>query len=257
MPARPSATWERPIEVQIVDQTKQKKLQIVSDTQLRQLEEKVEEVKRKAQFLSRETVRVQKESRATVTDLTRNGDNRPEKRGSSKEKAQKKRSFGEKSNDLALQRPQPLDPAVAAGSGVSTISEYIPNVEAGSITALNTDRLSYFTFFERVNTQLRNRWVENVRMIAERANQATLSSLASRTRHTEVEVVLDTKGYLFEVNIMKSSGYEPLDRAAKMAFQDAQPFLNPPMDLIDRDDNMIRLYYGFTVEFAPRFMAGP
>ncbi|HMN69995.1 MAG TPA: hypothetical protein PKC28_15745, partial [Bdellovibrionales bacterium] len=47
--------------------------------------------------------------------------------------------------------------------GQSSIAEFIPGIEEGAFTALNTDQFTYYTFFARMNEQVRNRWVSAVR----------------------------------------------------------------------------------------------
>lgn len=246
------------IAIEILDQRQEERTK-VTDPDLDRLEKAVEEIQKRAQFLSKETVRVKKQTKASVTDHTRNRKGKdPNARQDRQALARKKRAT-ENRDLLGLSLPlMTTDPSEqTSAAGVSTISEHIPNIETGSITALNADRLSYYTFFERINGQLRNHWVDHIREIAEGLSAPALSRMAMYPRITEVEIVLDIKGYLFEVNILKSSGSELIDRAAIMAFHESTPYLNPPQDLVSKEDNMIRLYYGFRVEFTPRLMAGP
>jgi hypothetical protein len=51
------------------------------------------------------------------------------------------------------------------------------------------------------------------------------------TRATFVEVTLDGSGGLMRVVVTKTSGLNFIDHSAMTAFQEAQPFANPPPDL--------------------------
>jgi hypothetical protein len=256
------------VEFEVVEQRAPLTRPIVTDLKIEDLRRQVENLRRKlvdAQsedtLLSRNRVRVDRQTVAPRTGPTVNRSGRAPP--SSPPPARSRRAQGavaRPGGDLTVEKGQRLDVLAldpANLEGVSTLSEDIPNIETGSITSLNTDRIRYYTFFERLNGQLRNRWVPHIRRVSTRANPQALLELASRDRVTEIEVVLDSRGYLFETNVLKSSGVAALDLAAVSAFAETQPYLNPPLELIDPDDNMLRLYYSFRVEFRPRHLAGP
>lgn len=138
--------------------------------------------------------------------------------------------------------------------GASTMGEYIPGVKEGAFTALNSDRFTYYTFFARLNEQLRPRWISLVRDFANRLGPSTLAELAEIERATEIEIVLDRSGGFLKSYIYKSSGFRELDDAAVKAFTSAAPFPNPPQAMIE-SDGAIHLRYGFVVQWQPHHLA--
>ena len=65
-------------------------------------------------------------------------------------------------------------------------------------------------------------------------------------RSTVVEVTLDGSGGLMKVVVTKTSGLNFIDHSAMTAFQEAQPFDNPPPDLAKL--KCFRFRFGLTIE---------
>lgn len=139
--------------------------------------------------------------------------------------------------------------------GGSSISERIPGVEEGAFTALNTDQLTYYTFFARVNEQMRNRWVSMIREYVYSLSQEEFEKLSRNEKETVVEIILSQSGEYVRSILHRSSKVRPLDEAAIQAFQMAAPFLNPPKGLVEAD-GFIHLKYLFTITFRPPFGPG-
>lgn len=139
--------------------------------------------------------------------------------------------------------------------GGSTISEHIPGIDEGAFTALNTDQLTYYTFFARVNEQVRNRWVGMIRNYMASLSQEQLQSLSRTDRQSVVEIVLSKSGEFIRALLHTSSSVKPLDLAATESFRMAAPFLNPPQGLVEAD-GFIHLRYVFMVRFKPHFGPG-
>lgn len=133
-------------------------------------------------------------------------------------------------------------------TGQSTRGEFIPGLQQGSFTALNTDQFTYYTFFSRMNEQIRPRWVSRLRDFAFMQNQMDLQKLSQYPRTTQVEFVLDRTGKLLETIVHLTSSYRSLDIAATDAFKDSAPINNPPEGLVGADGK-IRLFYNFTVHW--------
>jgi protein TonB len=136
----------------------------------------------------------------------------------------------------------------------STIAEHIPNVKRGGFTVLNTDQFTYYSFFNRVNEQIRMRWTGKIRRVSNSLHPKIINQLALLGRETRVELVLSKTGDFVSVFVDQTSGAEILDRAATDALIEATPFLNPPLDLVDTD-GFIRLNYSFFVEWQGRQLA--
>jgi TonB family protein len=134
--------------------------------------------------------------------------------------------------------------------GPSSIAEYIPGVEQGDFTSLNTDQFTYYSFFARLNEQVRNRWVMLVREYTDRLTQRDLENLARMERQTVVEIILGPGGDFSTSVLHNSSGDVNLDQTTVEAFRKAAPFLNPPKGMIEAD-GYIHLKYGFHVRFRP------
>lgn len=126
--------------------------------------------------------------------------------------------------------------------------DYIEDVERGDRTMLNTKEYKHAWFFNRVKAQVQQRWRA---VDAHRRNDPHGRIYGVRDRLTVVQVVLKPDGYLEEIYIVKDSGVSFLDDAAIQAFQDAQPFANPPPDLQDKDGR-IRFRFSFYLEISSR-----
>ncbi|MBC86425.1 MAG: hypothetical protein CL677_04535 [Bdellovibrionaceae bacterium] len=235
-----------PQDIEVVyTQAPQKKIekkQVVSD--LEQLEEKVNQLQKAVTRLSKKNLRVSEESVASRTaNKTVNRSPTPSQRSTPQEKSKRNRGPGRKLS------PSPLNPQRV--SGFSTSSDYIPNVKIGSATALNADQFTYYTYFERIKSQLRPRWVNRIRRSVALLSPTDLRSLSHTTQYTEIEVILDSAGFLKDIILVRASDSKGLDEAALQSFEEISPILNPPEGMIG-DDGLIRIYYSFNVQLAPR-----
>jgi protein TonB len=149
----------------------------------------------------------------------------------------------------------PSSPSVGrqVALGGSTNGEYLPFVKEGSFTSLNTDQFLYYTFFNRVNEQIRSRWVTAIREFSGTLSHADVLRLSKLQRETQIEVLLQPDGYLKGVVIGKPSGEPGLDQAAVIAFRKTAPFLNPPIEM-KGEDGLVHLYYSFVIQWQPTFM---
>jgi protein TonB len=242
MPYTPPA----PIEVQILDKPvgKSKAMHVVPEADLKPVNE---EVKDTAEFLSQFTKRVKKQLVAPDRGKTVNAQNKPQ--------AVSQKVAG-------MQQPPSPDGMMKPGGqngeaqfkniviGQSSLAEFIPGIREGSFTALNTDQFTYYTFFNRINEQVRYRWIANMRNYMSRLTQQDLAALSKIDRHTVFEIILDREGKFVDSVLQNSSGDRHLDQAATDAFRDAAPFPNPPHGMIEQD-GLIHLRYHFVVYFNP------
>ncbi len=261
---------QRPVPVEVVYQTTPSPEQtktFVTDPQQKQLEQALKKLEDQARFLSKNTQRVQREQVASRTGRTQNA-----------AQTQRQQATPTPSHPSRSQpSPRPWDPPPLTGPGLdarkelahetqqnheahvqlseSTINEYIPEVRRGGFTSLNTDQFLFYTFYARINEQVRNRWVQNLRSFMYRSNPRLIDSLARRVQTTELEVLLDKKGNFVRAVILGPSEDPGLDDAAAFAFRMAQPFNNPPADIVDTD-GCIHLHYSFYVGLRPRSLAG-
>lgn len=221
----------------------------------------------KRRFLSEDEQNVLKETKAAASGLTENRrgqtpereSERSHRRGSlqvkpesplagaagdiafgiSKQKREKEEQLGD-SRELAL----PFDPRL---SGMSTNGEQLPaDIEIGNFTALNTDRFRYYSFYSRIEEQIRHRWVKYVK--------ATLYSgrfpPSARSFTTKIEIVLDRQGDFVRAILHSESGSQSIDAAPVLAFREARRIPHPPREMV-KADGTIRLFYAFHVDQVP------
>lgn len=218
-----------------------------------------------APFLSSQTQRVKEQTRAAETGMTQN-------RGSQKASVQNKknvttdspapkaklpslqdeglRQFVQSSN----QNQMPLMPS----PGISTVGENLPeDVAIGSFTALNTDRYLFYSFYARIEEQIRFRWEDQVKASIEQTPKAQLRANVRSKWVSNIEIILSPSGEFQKAIIMKESGLRSFDEAAIAAFAEARLFPNPPREMIDPEDGLIHLSYSFSVQLDPRLLARP
>lgn len=133
--------------------------------------------------------------------------------------------------------------------GISSIQDRLfEDVKFGNFTALNTNRNQFYSFYQRINEQVRIRWVENIQF---HIDQLRLQAPGSRFKSGEwisrLEIILNDKGEIVHSYVAKSSGQSRWDEAALSAFHSAAPFVNPPRGM-KQSDGTIRLSYLFSLQ---------
>lgn len=154
------------------------------------------------------------------------------------------------SNELAKNGSRelllPSDPRM--NRGISTTGEALPkDIQVGDFTALNTDRFVYYTYYARIEEQIRHRWVRYVKAAIFgggdlREGQAEYV--------TNLEIILNREGDFLRAIIHDASGSRDIDAAPILAFREARRIPHPPREMI-KDDGTIRLYYSFHVDQLP------
>jgi TonB family protein len=143
--------------------------------------------------------------------------------------------------------PSEQQMARAVGSGSQ---DALKDIDDGEETALNSKRWKFASFFNRVKRQVADHWHPEE---AYRRGDPTGSVYGSKNRLTVLRVQLKPDGTLANVALEQPSGVEFLDDEAIEAFKQAQPFPNPPRQLVD-DGGVINFRFGFLFELsgAPR-----
>jgi len=241
-----AAIKKAPITVTLVDEPEyQSKLK---KTFIRDMEIP-EEIKKNSQnrddlamFLSSRTQRVQKQSRSINIGPNRN---------SLQPKSILARRFYNQNVDQ-------VKPTAEAQLGVvsipmpvlpieSTIGTALPTeIEIGSFTALNTDKFTYYSFFERIEDKIRYLWESEVRSALTRISGQEISRYPKNIAVSNLEIILTREGNVEKILLLRSCGLPLLDEAPAKAFWGAKNFMNPPAGLID-PDGKIRLRYQFLV----------
>ena len=117
----------------------------------------------------------------------------------------------------------------------------VRDTDEGEETALNSKKWRFATFFNRVKKQVSEHWHPEE---AYRRRDPTGVIYGHQNRYTELRIQLKADGHLANVGVGLPSGLEFLDDEAITAFKEAQPFPNPPHQLLERD-GLITFHFGF------------
>ena len=142
---------------------------------------------------------------------------------------------------------QPTDSAEAAAAGGSATQDYLKDVDQGLETLLNAREFKYYSYYNRIRRQLSQHWEPKVRVKMSQMFKQGRFLAAATDRVTKLIVVLDQKGNLVNVQMVKDSGVTDLDDAAIEAFQSAAPFPNPPQGIIEQDGT-VKIRWDFVLE---------
>lgn len=148
---------------------------------------------------------------------------------------------------LKQENQETKDSVESATAGGSATQDYLKDVDQGLETLLNAREFKYYSYYNRIRRQLSQHWEPKVRVkMSQMFKQGRF--LASATdRVTKLIVVLDNKGNLVNVQMVKDSGVTDLDDAAIEAFQSAAPFPNPPQGIIEQDGT-VKIRWDFVLE---------
>ncbi len=130
-----------------------------------------------------------------------------------------------------------LDRAVGGGS-----VDHIEDADEGEFTALNSRKWKYATFFNRMKRQVAQNWHPDQVYLRRDPNG---NIYGTRDRLTVLRVSLNPNGSVNKIYVAKQSGVDFLDDEAVRAFNEAQPFPNPPGGLVDPKSNLITFSFGF------------
>jgi TonB family protein len=140
--------------------------------------------------------------------------------------------------------PTPAQLARAVGSGTQ---DALKDIDDGEETALNSKKWRFASFFNRVKKQVQEQWRPD-EVYRRRDPNGTIYGHTSRL--TIIRVQLKPNGRLANVELEQPSGLEFLDDEALRAFRAAQPFPNPPAQLVDASDGTIKFQFGFLFELS-------
>ena len=120
-------------------------------------------------------------------------------------------------------------------------------IEKGNQTILNTDKVLYASFINRIAEEVYQPWVRNIEEALK-----TLKVLGRKLENniyvTKLNISMDKEGEITGIQILSSCGIQVIDEAPKKAFWESEPFPNPPTQLIE-EDGYIRLVYEFHFEW--------
>ncbi len=204
-----------------------------------------------AQFSSEVRQRVVQEIRARESGVTKNRDQGPKfLREDLKQQIAQEREKQKSEDGWQVFNPkQELKQRFEAGE--STISVKLPdNIAVGSLTALNTDRNIYYSFYSRLEDMIYLRWADLIgKAVDSYPADFKRRKLVGRAWKTNVVILLRPNGEFHRAEIHNQSGVEKFDISPILAFQDARVFPNPPQEMV-RSDGFIHISYSFVVDFG-------
>lgn len=145
---------------------------------------------------------------------------------------------GARAGGATMLNPTPEQLAHVIGGGTQ---DALQDVDEGEETALNSKKWRFATFFNRVKRQVAEHWHPEE---AYRRRDPTGAIYGRTNRYTELRIQLKPDGHLANVGVGLPCGLEFLDDEAISAFKEAQPFPNPPRQLLERD-GVITFHFGF------------
>lgn len=113
-------------------------------------------------------------------------------------------------------------------------------------TILNSRRWKYASFFNRIRDAVAERWRPEEVHAQRDPNGAKFGTVP---RVTRLFIKLNPDGSVHKISVESSSGLDFLDEEAIRAVRAAQPFNNPPPQLVDPTSGLIEFGFGFRLEF--------
>ena len=139
-----------------------------------------------------------------------------------------------------------LEHATAQGAGSP---DYLRDVDDGDETSLNSKKWKHAAFFNRIKRAVAVQWHPDLVYIR---HDPSGNVYGVKDRVTVLRVQLSPDGKLAVApTVSRTSGVDFLDDEAIDAFKRAQPFPNPPKELIE-GDGQIHFTFGFIFELSGR-----
>ncbi len=130
---------------------------------------------------------------------------------------------------------------------VSQTPDYLKNVDDGPQTLLNTREFVYYSYFNRIKSQIQQYWEPKIKDKVRAMFLRGRYIASNKDRITKLLIILNERGTLVGVQVMGESGIEDLDDAAVEAFRAAAPFPNPPAGIVEKDGK-IKIQWDFVLE---------
>jgi hypothetical protein len=247
---------QQEVEIVYQNETKQLPRTFVTDpSPENDPEQLIKKLQDQAKHLSRVTRRVEEEIVARRTGRTQNVQRLAPSASALQNSA---RDRSQELKDFSGDQPSITKPMNQVGRNAqladSSLAEYIPQVRRGGFTALNSDQFVHYTFYARINEQIRNRWVNLIRDFVDNIPEHELARLSQKTQISQIEIILNPDGQFVKALVHQQSDSRILDERSIAAFRLAAPFMNPPSEMLE-SDGLIHLHYGFHVHFRPRYYA--
>lgn len=130
---------------------------------------------------------------------------------------------------------KPQGPRLKELLGFSSTPNLLPDTIAeGDQTILNTERVSYASFFERLNESLYGRWNDRMQRAVD-VLRLLDRDLGSRDYVTKLVVGLNDEGEVVSIETLSGSGIEEFDQAGRSALWELAAIPHPPKQMRDSD----------------------
>ena len=139
--------------------------------------------------------------------------------------------------------PQAMQRALGQVGSFDTIDDDVPE---GAETLLSSRRWKYASFFNRIRDAVSERWRPSE---AHAARDPSGTKYGTIPRVTRLYIKLNRDGSVHGISVESPSGLPFLDEEAIRAVRAAQPFGNPPPQLVDPKTGLIEFGFGFRLEF--------
>jgi len=200
-------------------------------------------------FLSEKTQSVKEQMRALENGMTKN-------RSASRKQNQIIQQKNQNLDDLLpgkIQVPSAKEFQINTDRGISTFGNDLPiEVKVGNITALNTDRYLFYSFFGRAEELIRHEWEPMVSSVLAKP-PPSLQVSVHRKFTTVVEIWFHPDGKFHSAHLMKPSGIQEFDHAAVESFSLVKMIPNPPKERVEKD-GLVRFQWSMTVEYNPKVL---
>lgn len=122
----------------------------------------------------------------------------------------------------------------------SAIENYVPNVRPGNQTALNAAASPFADYLATVHRRIHREFAE--RFLA--GLPGGTNPFGDHSLMTKLEIILNRDGTVHRVGIVATSGFLPYDYGAFEAVMRAQPYPEPPGDILS-GDGRVYFHWGF------------
>lgn len=126
-------------------------------------------------------------------------------------------------------------------------SNYLQKVEESDQTLLSTKEFLYYTYYNRIRKKINHSWRPKILAVLRTQLRRGRSLASYRGKVTKCIVILNEKGRLIGVQVIKKSGIIALDKNAIEAFKLAEPFPNPPNGIVQKSGKIF-IRWNFILE---------
>lgn len=133
------------------------------------------------------------------------------------------------------------------GREISATDDHLKDVPSGLDTMLSTREFLYYSYYNRIKSQLRQHWEPKIKEKFTKIVRQGRTIASEGDKITRVIIILDDRGTLIHVQVVGRSGITDLDDAAVEAFRAAAPFPNPPKGIVEADGT-IKIRWDFVLE---------